>query len=118
MNKLFFILLVVLFTFPQDNFAQKKFIADELSVTEGLKGEKIKTHLIIKITPYRVTVTDNQGIMNEYVSVSGYFGFGKRVKAVDTYTNMICYVYMYKNTINVTFEGSRQVLWFKGTFYY
>jgi len=116
MNKLFFILLVVLFTFPYNNFAQKKFVATTLMITEGLEGKKLTKQFVIHITPYTLKVTDSRETLMSYTAIDGHFGFGEEVKAYNPTTKNICYVGMHKGRLRIT-EG-RVVLWYDGTYYY
>ena len=116
MNRLFFILLVVLFTFPQDNFAQKKFIATNLMVTEGLEGKKMTKEFVIYITPTTLNVTDSRGTLMYYKATNGEFGIGKDTKAYNTTTGKYCSVSMHKGRLTIS-EG-RIVLWYDGTYYY
>lgn len=117
MKKISIVLLFIFTCFVQLSFPQKKFIATELSVTEGLQGKETECYLIIQITKSRLIISDGQGVMNEIISQGKHFGKDKIVKAYDTYTQMYCTVFMY-NTITITYKGSNQILWFKGTYYY
>ncbi len=116
MKHILLILLFALVAFVQVDFAQKKFIAKELSLSEGLNGNKITKQFILMITPTSLTVLDARGIIMYYKATGGTFGIGKTTTAYNTVTNRYCTVSMYKNTVSIS-EG-RIMLFYKGTFYY
>jgi len=117
MKKLFLVLLFILIAFVQVDFAQKKFVVDKLSYTEGLQGKSKAVKIVVKITPYRITITDQHGITNEFVAVSDYFKFGREVTALGS-GRSVWIIHMYRNTMTISEKGKRGVLWFEGTYYW
>jgi len=119
MNKLFFILLVVLFTFPHDNFAQKKFVAHTLDIMEGLSSEAWTSEAIFYISKKTVNfVNPLNGKKRTYTALNNEtFGYDKITNAVDNYGKK-CDLFMKADYIKVHYSYERKHLVFKGTFYY
>jgi len=116
MKRILFILLFTLVVFVQVDFAQKKFIAYELNISKGLKGNVLTKQFVLKITPTSLTVSDSQGFLMHYRATSGTFGFGNFTKGYNTITNKSCSVFMDKNMVTIGESGI--TLLYKGSFYY
>jgi hypothetical protein len=119
MNKFFFILLVVFFSFHQDNFAQKKFVAHTLNIIEGLTSEAWTSEAIFYIS--KKTVNFVNPLIEKKRTFTALnnetFGYGKITNAVDNYGKK-CDLFMNADYVNLHYSYERKHLMFKGTFYY